>query len=66
VARRADRPEVEVLRLIAKGRSNKEVAAELVIAPKTVGSHVEHIYAKIGVRTRAGAALFTMEHGLVQ
>jgi len=40
------------------------VAAELVIAPKTVGHHVEHIYAKIGVRTRAGAALFTMEHGL--
>ena len=57
--------EVEVLRLIAKGKSNKEVAAELVIAPKTAGHHVEHIYAKIGVRTRAGAALYTMEHGLV-
>jgi HD-GYP domain-containing protein (c-di-GMP phosphodiesterase class II)/DNA-binding CsgD family transcriptional regulator len=56
--------EVEVLRLVAKGKSNREVAAELVIAPKTVGHHVEHIYAKIGVRTRAGAALFTMEHGL--
>jgi HD-GYP domain-containing protein (c-di-GMP phosphodiesterase class II) len=56
--------EVEVLRLIARGSSNKEVAAELVIAPKTVGHHVEHIYAKIGVSTRAGAALFLMEHGL--
>jgi HD-GYP domain-containing protein (c-di-GMP phosphodiesterase class II) len=58
--------EVEVLRLIARGRTNKEVAAALVIAPKTVGHHVEHIYAKIGVRTRAGAALFTMEHGLAE
>lgn len=58
--------EVEVLRLVARGRSNKEVAAELVIAPKTVGRHIENIYAKIGVRTRAGAALFTMEHGLVE
>ena len=58
--------EVEVLRLVAKGLSNKQVAAKLVIAPKTVGHHVEHIYAKIGVRTRAGATLFTMEHGLAQ
>lgn len=58
--------EVEVLRLIAKGRSNKEVAAELVIAPKTVGHHVEHVYSKIGVRTRAGAALYAMENGLAE
>ncbi|HUF01679.1 MAG TPA: HD domain-containing phosphohydrolase [Gaiellaceae bacterium] len=56
--------EIEVLRLIAKGLSTKEIAANLVVAPKTVGHHVEHIYAKIGVRTRAGAALFTMENGL--
>ena len=58
--------EVEVLRLIAKGSSNKDVAAVLVIAPKTVGHHVEHIYAKIGVTTRAGAALFLMEQGLAE
>jgi HD-GYP domain-containing protein (c-di-GMP phosphodiesterase class II)/DNA-binding CsgD family transcriptional regulator len=58
--------EVEVLRLIAMGKSNREVAAELVITPKTVGHHVEHIYAKIGVRTRAGAALFLMEQGLAE
>jgi HD-GYP domain-containing protein (c-di-GMP phosphodiesterase class II) len=57
--------EVEVLRLIARGRSNREVAEALVISPKTVGSHVEHIYAKAGVSTRAGAALFAMEHGLL-
>jgi HD-GYP domain-containing protein (c-di-GMP phosphodiesterase class II) len=56
--------EIEVLRLIAQGKSNKEVGAELVITPKTVGHHVEHIYDKIGVGTRAGAALFLMEHGL--
>lgn len=57
--------EVEVLRLIARGRSNRQVAAELVISPKTVGTHVEHIYAKAGVSTRAGAALFAMERGLL-
>jgi HD-GYP domain-containing protein (c-di-GMP phosphodiesterase class II) len=57
--------EVEVLRLIARGQSNREVAASLVISPKTVGTHVEHIYAKAGVSTRAGATLFAMEHGLL-
>jgi HD-GYP domain-containing protein (c-di-GMP phosphodiesterase class II) len=57
--------EIEVLRLIARGRSNRQVAAELVISPKTVGTHVEHIYAKAGVGTRAGAALFAMDHGLL-
>jgi HD-GYP domain-containing protein (c-di-GMP phosphodiesterase class II) len=57
--------EVDVLRLIARGRSNKEVAATLGISPKTVGHHVEHIYAKAAVSTRAGATLFAMEHGLL-
>jgi HD-GYP domain-containing protein (c-di-GMP phosphodiesterase class II) len=57
--------EVEVLRLIARGRTNREVATTLVISPKTVGAHVEHIYAKAGVSTRAGAALFAMEHGVL-
>jgi len=57
--------EVEVLRLIARGYANKQVAAELGIAPKTVGHHVEHIYAKAGVTTRAGATLFAMEEGLL-
>jgi HD-GYP domain-containing protein (c-di-GMP phosphodiesterase class II) len=58
--------EVEVLRLIARGLRNREVAARLFISPKTVGHHVAHIYAKIGVRTRPGAALFAMEHGLLE
>ena len=57
--------EVEVLRLIARGRSNRDVAAELVISPKTVGRHVENLYRKIGARSRAAAAVFAMEHGLL-
>jgi HD-GYP domain-containing protein (c-di-GMP phosphodiesterase class II) len=57
--------EVEVLRLIARGHPNRRVAADLFITPRTVGSHIEHIYLKIGVRTRAGAALFAMENGLL-
>ena len=57
--------EVEVLRLLTRGLSNKEIAAELVISPKTVGNHVEHIYEKIGASTRAAAGLFAMQHGLL-
>ncbi|HEU5242658.1 MAG TPA: HD domain-containing phosphohydrolase, partial [Ornithinibacter sp.] len=57
--------EVEVLCLVARGRLNKQVAATLGISAKTVGHHIEHIYAKAGVATRAGATLFAMEHGLL-
>ena len=57
--------EVEVLRLLARGHSNREIARRLVIAPKTASSHVEHIYAKLGVSSRAGATLFATRHGLV-
>lgn len=57
--------EVEVLRLITRGRTNREAADELVISPKTVGSHVEHIYTKIGVSSRAAAAVFAMEQRLL-
>jgi HD-GYP domain-containing protein (c-di-GMP phosphodiesterase class II)/DNA-binding CsgD family transcriptional regulator len=58
--------EVEVLRLIARGRSNREVAALLVISPKTVGRHVENVYAKIGVSSRAAAAVFAMQQRLLE
>ena len=58
--------EVDVLRLIARGRTNKEAGRELGISPKTVGAHVEHIYAKAGLATRAGATVFAMEHDLLQ
>lgn len=57
--------EIEVLGLIASGHVNKQVARTLGISPKTVSSHIEHIYAKTGVSTRAGATLFAMEHDLV-
>jgi HD-GYP domain-containing protein (c-di-GMP phosphodiesterase class II) len=59
------RREVEVLRLLARGLPNKEIAARLVISRKTVANHAEHIYAKINVTTRAAAGLFAMQHGLL-
>jgi DNA-binding CsgD family transcriptional regulator len=57
--------ELEVLLLLARGRSNKAIASGLVISPKTVGKHVEHIYMKIDCSTRAEASLFVMRHGLL-
>jgi DNA-binding NarL/FixJ family response regulator len=57
--------EVAVLRLLARGSTNRQVGDALFISPKTVGRHVENIYAKIGVSTRAGAAIFAMEHRLL-
>ena len=54
-----------MLRLIARGRSNREVAELLVISRRTVGRHVENVYAKIDVSSRAAAAVFAMEHGLL-
>jgi DNA-binding NarL/FixJ family response regulator len=57
--------EAQVLALIARGRQNKAVAAQLGISVKTVGHHVQHIYAKIGVSTRPAAALFAVEHRLL-
>jgi HD-GYP domain-containing protein (c-di-GMP phosphodiesterase class II) len=57
--------EVEVLRLLALGMTNKEIAGALVISPKTAGRHIEHIYAKIGVSNRARASLFAVTHGLM-
>jgi DNA-binding NarL/FixJ family response regulator len=58
--------EVEVLRLVAGGLSNREIAGELHISRRTAEHHVQHIYAKIGASTRAAAALFAMEHGLLR
>ena len=57
--------EVEVLRLVAGGLSNREIARRLVVSPRTAEHHVQHIYAKIGASSRASAALFAMEHGLL-
>lgn len=58
--------EVEVLRLVARGLSNREVAEELVLSRRTAEHHVQHIYGKIGTSTRAAAALFAMEHDLLR
>ena len=57
--------EVEILGLLARGLSNKEIAARLVVSPKTVGKHIEHIYTKIDASTRAAASLFASQHGLL-
>jgi HD-GYP domain-containing protein (c-di-GMP phosphodiesterase class II) len=56
--------EAEVLALLARGLLTKEVARALGISAKTADHHIQNAYAKIGVSTRAGAALFAMEHGL--
>jgi putative nucleotidyltransferase with HDIG domain len=58
--------EVEVLRLLAHGSTNRQIAAELVVSPRTAEHHVQHIYTKIGGSTRAAAALFAAEHGLLR
>jgi HD-GYP domain-containing protein (c-di-GMP phosphodiesterase class II)/DNA-binding CsgD family transcriptional regulator len=58
--------EVEVLILTARGGTAKAVGLALGIAPKTVGNHVERIYMKAGISTRAEAAMFAMQHGLVR
>jgi HD-GYP domain-containing protein (c-di-GMP phosphodiesterase class II) len=69
--RRRDRPanltdrEVDVLRLVARGLSSRQIADRLVISPKTARNHIEHIYAKIGASSRATASLFAMRNGLL-
>ncbi|MGE0715067.1 MAG: HD domain-containing phosphohydrolase [Alphaproteobacteria bacterium] len=57
--------EIEVLRLIAAGDTAKEAARKLEISPKTADNHIQSLYGKIGVGTRAGAALYALERGLV-
>lgn len=57
--------EVEVLRLVAQGLSQRDIAEQLVISRKTASNHIEHVYAKIGASNRAMAALFAVRHGLM-
>jgi DNA-binding NarL/FixJ family response regulator len=58
--------EVEVLRLVAVGCTNAEIAARLVVSRRTAEHHVQHIYRKVGSSSRAVAALFALEHGLLE
>ncbi len=57
--------EVEVLRLVASGKSNREIAAELCLSAKTVSRHLSNIFYKIGVSSRTAAAAFAYEHALI-
>jgi DNA-binding CsgD family transcriptional regulator len=57
--------EVEVLRLVAEGMSNPQVAERLYLSPRTVSTHLTSIYHKLGVASRAAAARFASEHNLV-
>ena len=57
--------ELEVLRLVAAGRSNRDIAEALVISEHTVARHVQNIFGKLGVSSRTAAGAFAFEHGLV-
>ena len=59
------RLEVDVLELAARGLTTREIADRLVISPKTADHHIQHIYTKIGVSTRAAAALWAMQNEYV-
>jgi DNA-binding NarL/FixJ family response regulator len=59
------RRELEVLLALALGHSNQAIADDLGISAKTVGAHVEHVYRKAGVRSRAAATVWAFEHDLV-
>ena len=69
--RRAQHPggltgrEAEVLRLAARGLTTRAIAGELYISPKTADHHIQHVYSKIGVSTRAAAALWAMQNAIV-
>ena len=57
--------EAEVVALLARGLQTKQIAATLGISAKTADHHIQNAYGKIGVSTRAAAALFAMEHGVI-
>ena len=57
--------EIDVLRLLARGMSSREISARLVISPKTARNHIEHIYTKTGATSRVTAGLFAVQHGLL-
>jgi DNA-binding NarL/FixJ family response regulator len=58
--------ELEVLAVLAQGKTNRVIAAELFISEKTVASHVSHIFTKLGVASRSAATAYAFAHGLVR
>ena len=56
--------ETEVLRLVAAGKTNKHIAAELSLSEHTISRHLQNIFTKLGVNSRAAATAFAFEHGL--
>jgi DNA-binding NarL/FixJ family response regulator len=56
--------EMEILQLVLAGRTNRAIAAEICICEKTVEFHLNHIYTKIGMRTRTLASLWALQHGV--
>ncbi len=56
--------EMEILQLVLAGRTNKAIAAEVFISEKTVEFHLDHIYTKIGLRTRILAGVWALQHGM--
>ena len=57
--------EMEVLRCLAKGRNNREIATSLFISEETVKTHLKNVFAKLGVEDRTGAVLAAVRHGIV-
>jgi DNA-binding NarL/FixJ family response regulator len=57
--------ETDVIRLLARGLQTKQIGRALGISIKTADNHIQNVYSKIGVSTRAAAAVFAMQHGLV-
>ena len=57
--------ELEVLRLVASGRTNREIASELVVSEHTVARHVQNMFGKLGVSSRTAATAYAFEHELV-
>jgi HD-GYP domain-containing protein (c-di-GMP phosphodiesterase class II) len=57
--------EADVLALLVRGMTNRQIAERLVLSPRTVKTHVEHIFTKTGMSTRGGAVMFALRHGLV-
>jgi DNA-binding NarL/FixJ family response regulator len=64
-ARKLSRREVDVLRLVARGLTDQQIAAELTLSVHTIHRHIANARTRLGVRTRAAAAVWAVQHGLI-